>query len=81
MDWLRADLVFWTKQAQSGQAQALVSQTLQHWRVDSDLVGIRDETAVKALAEEEQKACRALWAEVDAVLAQARAGTASRPHP
>jgi Tfp pilus assembly protein PilF len=82
-DWLRADLVFWTKQAQSGQpqAQALVSQNLQHWKVDSDLVGIRDETAVKALAEEEQRAIRALWAEVDAVLAKARAGTAPRPHP
>jgi Tfp pilus assembly protein PilF len=83
IDWLRADLVFWTKQAHSGtlQAQALVSETLEHWKVDSDLAGIRDETAVKALAEEEQRAIRALWAEVDAVLAKARAGTEPRPHP
>jgi hypothetical protein len=53
-----------------------VSQTLRHWKVDSDLAGIRDETALKALSEDEQKACRALWAEVDALLAKVRAGTA-----
>jgi hypothetical protein len=81
-DWLRADLVFWSKQAQSGQPQARahVSHKLQHWKVDSDLAGIRDEKAIKALPDDEQKACRALWAEVDAVLAKARAGTEPRPH-
>jgi hypothetical protein len=82
LDWLRADLAFWTRQAKTGkpEAKALVSQQLQHWKANTDLAGIRDETALKALPDEEQKACRALWAEVDALLAKARAGTASRPH-
>jgi hypothetical protein len=57
-----------------------MSQTLQHWKADADLAGIRDEPAVKALPADEQRACRALWAEVDELLAQARAGTASHPH-
>ncbi len=82
IDWLKADLAFWAKQANTGkpEAKALVSQKLQHWKADSDLAGIRDETAIKALPEDEQRACRALWAEVDALLAKAQAGTASRPH-
>jgi serine/threonine-protein kinase len=82
LDWLRANLALWTKQAESSkpEAKADVRQTLEHWKADTDLGGIRDETAIKALPEDEQKACRGLWAEVDALLAKARAGTASRPH-
>jgi tetratricopeptide (TPR) repeat protein len=82
LTWLKADLAFWARQAETGkpEAKALVSQQLQHWKADTDLAGIRDETAIKALPDGEQEACRALWAEVDALLAKARAGTASRPH-
>ena len=67
LDWLRADLVHWTKQAETGKPEAttLVGQTLGHWKVDSDLAGIRDEAALKALPEDERKAFRVLWAEVD----------------
>jgi hypothetical protein len=81
LDWLKTDLAFWAKQAEIGrpEAKALVSQNLQHWKADADLAGIRDETAIKSLPEAEQKACREMWAEVDALLAQARAGTESRP--
>jgi hypothetical protein len=81
LDWLGADLAFWSKQAETGkpEAKTLVGRKLQHWKADSDLAGIRDETALKALPEDERKACRALWAEVDALLARARAGTAPRP--
>jgi eukaryotic-like serine/threonine-protein kinase len=82
LDLLRADLAFWVKQAETGKAEAkaLVSKTLQDWKTDTDLAGIRDETAIKTLSDDEQKACRALWAEVEALQAKARAGTASRPH-
>jgi hypothetical protein len=81
LDWLRADLAFWTKQAETGkpEAKALVSQKLQPWKADSDLAGIRDETALQTLPEDDRKACRSLWAEVEALLAKSRAGTASRP--
>jgi hypothetical protein len=80
--WLRADLAFWTKQVEAGppQAKALVMRTLSQWKEDADLAGIRDEEANKALPDAEQKARRALWAEVDELLAKARAGTAPRPH-
>jgi tetratricopeptide (TPR) repeat protein/tRNA A-37 threonylcarbamoyl transferase component Bud32 len=82
LDSLRADLAFWTKHTETGkpEAKALVKQTLQHWKEDSDLAGIRDETAINALPNDERKACQALWAEVDEVLAKVGAGTASGPH-
>ncbi len=74
-------LAFWTKQSQSAspEAKSRVSKTLEGWKTDTDLAGIRDETALKALPEDEQKACRALWAEVDALPAKSQADTASRP--
>jgi hypothetical protein len=70
VDWLKADLASLTKQAVAGppQDRVLVYQTLAHWKADPDLTGIRDEAAIKALPEDEQKACRVLWAEVDQVL-------------
>ena len=72
IDWLKADFVAWSKILQSGPPQARqgVPQTLQHWKADSDLAGIRDESALAKLTEDEHKACRALWAEVDALLAK-----------
>jgi eukaryotic-like serine/threonine-protein kinase len=76
VDWLEADLTYWIKQAEIGkpEAKALMSQKLLQWKADSDLAGIRDASALAALPEAEQKACRALWAKVDKVLA----GNASR---
>jgi hypothetical protein len=70
IDWLRAGLAFWTKLAQAGKAEAKqrVSNRLRHWRQDLDLGAIRDEATVKALPENEQVACRALWADVEALL-------------
>jgi Flp pilus assembly protein TadD len=70
LEWLRADLAFWTRQVETGppQARQFVAQTLQHWKADTDLAGIRDEAALAKLPADEQKACRALWSEVDAIL-------------
>jgi serine/threonine-protein kinase len=74
IDWLRADLAAWSKMLESKtpQARQLVSQTLQHWKADPDLAGIRDEPALAKLPADEPKACRALWAEVDALLKKCR---------
>jgi hypothetical protein len=44
---------------------------LRLWQAESDLAGIRDPDKVAKLPESEQKACRALWADVDALLTQA----------
>ena len=50
LDWLKAELATWTKLLESGppQARQAIVQTLDHWKQDSDLAGIRD---AKALAE------------------------------
>jgi hypothetical protein len=40
------------------------------WKADADLGGLRDEPELAKLPADEQKACRALWAEVDALLAK-----------
>jgi serine/threonine protein kinase/tetratricopeptide (TPR) repeat protein len=78
LDWLRADLSHWTKQAENGkrEAKALVSQKLQHWKTDSDLAGIRDKAALQSLPEAERAAWRDFWANVNAV--RTRADGASR---
>ncbi len=75
IDWLTADLAAWTKVVESGPPQAgqLVSQTLQHWKADADLAGIRDDAALAKLPADEQKDCATLWAEVDTLLAKAEA--------
>ncbi len=61
IDWLKADLAFWSKQVEASpqQARAAVAQTLQHWKADTDLAGIREGTALAKLPEDERKACRA----------------------
>ncbi len=73
LDCLRADLAAWTKGIESGNpdAKAAAGRMLDHWKRDSDLAAIRDESALKRLPEAEQKACRALWTDVDARLAAA----------
>jgi serine/threonine-protein kinase len=78
LDWLKADLAAWSKVLASGppQARQHVAQTLQHWKADPDLAGLREPAALAKLPEAEQNACRALWAEVDALLAKARGDTA-----
>jgi tetratricopeptide (TPR) repeat protein/tRNA A-37 threonylcarbamoyl transferase component Bud32 len=69
IDWLKADILAWGKVVETGppQTKAILAQTLQHWKVDTDLSGIRDESALKQLPDHEQKACRALWADVVAL--------------
>ena len=46
-------------------------QTLQHWKVDPDLAGVRDAAALAKLPEAERKEWRTLWAEVDRLLKRA----------
>ena len=67
LDWLKADLAHWTRQARSGppQAKAIVKPTLDHWKADAALAAIRDEDSLTRLPEDERKAGRSLWAEVE----------------
>jgi tetratricopeptide (TPR) repeat protein len=75
--WLRADLTRWTKILATGipQAGATVQQKLQHWQKDPNLAGIRDAAWIANLPADELRACRRLWAEVDALLKQAQGGS------
>ncbi len=74
--WLKAELVAWAKVLDSGNPQdaATVVEILQHWRKDTDLTGVRDAAALDTLPTDEQTAWLALWSDVGALLARARAG-------
>ncbi len=73
-DWLRADLSAYGKRLDGGKPEdrRFVQERLQHWQRDSDLAGLRDKESVARLPNEEQEACRKLWADVDALLRKAQ---------
>ena len=74
-DWLRAELSAWEGAAGSGESgdKKLVAGTLRHWKADADLAGVREAEPLATLPEQERAAWRALWADVDALLAKAEA--------
>ena len=45
----------------------VIVQTLNHWRNDTDLAGIRDEAELAKLPADEQATWRSLWHDVDQV--------------
>jgi serine/threonine-protein kinase len=73
LGWLQAELAAWTKLLESGPpaVRPVTTQTLQHWKQDSDLAGVREADALARLPEGERKAWQALWTEVDAKLKRA----------
>lgn len=60
LEWLRAELA-----ARRGAATDLAA-TLEHWKRDADLAGVRDR--LDELPSAEREAWTSLWAEVDALL-------------
>jgi tetratricopeptide (TPR) repeat protein len=75
LQWLRADLTENGKllEGRKPKEYRLVRQRLQQWLVDQNLAGLRESTAVAKLPAEDQQACRRLWADVKALLAQVEA--------
>jgi len=67
-------LAAWSKVLEKGPpaARQSIPQTLPHWKADPDLGGLRDAAARAKLPEDGEKACRALWAEVGALLKKAQ---------
>jgi tetratricopeptide (TPR) repeat protein len=65
LDWLRADLVAWTKVTD----RDLVQRTLRTWQRAPDLAGVRDPEALAKLPEDERKNWQQFWAEVEGLLA------------
>jgi tetratricopeptide (TPR) repeat protein len=78
LQWLRADLVLWRRQA--GSADAVQRQEaaarMKHWLGDSDLAGVRPGPGQVAMPPEERAGWQALWADIQATLAEA-----SKPPP
>jgi eukaryotic-like serine/threonine-protein kinase len=74
LDWLKAERAAWAKVLDAGDAQArpVAQGTLQQWRADAALAGVRDADTLAKLPEAERVAWRSLWAEVDALLAKDR---------
>jgi hypothetical protein len=72
IEWLKSDLTARTKISEGGPppARYAISKKLNQWKAEVDLAGLRDAAALSKLIEDEQKACRALWAEVDASLTE-----------
>jgi serine/threonine-protein kinase len=75
LDWLRADLTWWGRALDNGNAQtnAGVQQQIRHWQADADLAGVRDKGALAKLPEAERKEWQQLWADVAALLQRAAA--------
>jgi hypothetical protein len=73
LDWLLADLAVYAKKLDGGQKNErdLVRHRLGRWKDNPDLAGIRDDKALANLPAAEREACRALWAEVEALLLRA----------
>jgi Tfp pilus assembly protein PilF len=72
--WLAGDVTGWTTVVDSfpPEWRASAAEVLARWKAEADLAGIRDEAALAMLPEDEQKACRALWIDVDRVLEKAQ---------
>jgi serine/threonine-protein kinase len=66
LDWLRLELVTWTKivGAGDGPKREFAMRALRHWQRDPDLASVRDAERLAKLPEDERKAWEALWAEV-----------------
>jgi tetratricopeptide (TPR) repeat protein len=75
--WLKAELTALGRSLDGGDARvrADVAQTLRHWRIETDLAGVRDSDALAKLPEAERAAWRALWADVKALLKRAESRT------
>ncbi len=79
LGWLKGELAVWSKIVESGapQAKAFIAQTLEHWKKDADLAGVRD--GLDQLPDDERAAWRAFWDEVTAQLGRARGDTNIAP--
>jgi serine/threonine-protein kinase len=74
LDWLRADLATWTRQAggDTPEDRSTIMRTLTHWGKDPDLAGVRDPNALGNLPEDERQAWRKFWAEAEALRKKVR---------
>ncbi len=75
LDWLKADLAAWSKALEAGPAPGETDHcrdALQRWMRTPNSPACASLAALAKLPVDEQKACRAFWIEVDALLKKAR---------
>src|SRR5262249_11884539 len=65
LDWLRADLAAWMRQAGGDKPEDrnTILRKLTQWEKEPDLAGVRDPGALGNLPEDERAAWRKFWAE------------------
>ena len=68
--WLQDELDFNREQSKSAQEINRVHRRMAHWKTDSDLIGIRDLSALESLPEEEQNRWKKLWEAVNQLEAE-----------
>ena len=73
LDWLKDELSAWSKALESSppQNRTVIGQTLDHWRQDRDLAGVREPAALDRLSKPERADWQKLWSEVEALRARA----------
>jgi serine/threonine-protein kinase len=69
LHWLQAELSAWRKEARTER----VLETLKNWTQDEDLAGVREASALEKLPEDERRAWRQLWRDVEILRQQAAA--------
>jgi serine/threonine protein kinase/Flp pilus assembly protein TadD len=73
MEWLRADLAAWAELlGREPKQSGTVAITMQHWKSDADLAGLRDQDCLAKLSESERLTCQKFWADVDALVARVK---------
>ncbi|HZY85526.1 MAG TPA: tetratricopeptide repeat protein [Gemmataceae bacterium] len=70
LDWLRADLSLWAKQARGErpEGRAAARAALRAWQHDPRLAGVRDPAALAKLPGPEREAWQGLWREVGVLI-------------
>jgi serine/threonine-protein kinase len=79
--WLEEDLQAWSKKLNGGVLadREQTHRSLERWKVDHDLAGIRDSRALARLSETEQKSWQALWEEYERLLAMSQSNAEIPP--
>jgi hypothetical protein len=73
LDWLKAELLAWTKLLKSGppELRPFIEKTLRYWQQDGAFTGMRDVAALARLPAGEQREWHALWADFADLMADA----------
>jgi hypothetical protein len=74
LDWLRADLGVWKKQAETGNPmdRATVQSVVWTWQNNPGLASVRDKEGLAMLPDQERQDWAAFWANVEALRKRAR---------